>query len=82
MEMVYVYHGDTNERQGSELHMVKKEEGTEKQQLSGPEPATSRSIGSKGQPKIWRSLALVRLAVVFSFSPLSLPRVVRYLVLH
>ena len=26
MEVVYVYHGDTNERQGNELHMVKKEE--------------------------------------------------------
>ena len=24
-----IYHGDTNERQGSELHMAKKEEGQE-----------------------------------------------------
>ena len=32
------------ERQGSKLHMVKKEEGKKKQQLTGPEPATSRSI--------------------------------------
>ena len=32
------------ERQGSELHMVKKEEGKEKQQSTGPESATSRSI--------------------------------------
>ena len=38
------YHGGTNERQGSELHMVNKEEGKEKQQLTGLEPATSRSI--------------------------------------
>ena len=29
-----MYHCDTNERQGSELHMVKKEEGKKKQQKS------------------------------------------------
>ena len=28
-----MYHGDTNERQGSELHMVKKEEGKEKDRI-------------------------------------------------
>ena len=31
-----MYHGDTNERQGSKLHVVKKEEGKEKQHLSSP----------------------------------------------
>ena len=41
---LYMYHGNANERQGRELHMVKKEKGMEKQQLTGPEPATSRSI--------------------------------------
>ena len=29
-----MYRGDTNERQGSELHTVKNEEGKEKQQLA------------------------------------------------
>ena len=29
-----MYHGDTNEIQGSELHMVKKEEAKENQQRS------------------------------------------------
>ena len=37
-------HRHTKLKQGSELHMVKKEEGKEKQQLTGPEPATSRSV--------------------------------------
>ena len=36
----------------------------------------------KDQPKIWRSLVLVQLAVVFSFTPMSLPCVVLQLVLH
>ena len=39
-----MYPGDTSERQGSKLHMVKKEEGKKKQQLTGPEPVISRSI--------------------------------------
>ena len=52
-EMVYVYYGDTNERQGSELYMVKKEEGKEKQQLTGPEPATSRSIADPLAAEPW-----------------------------
>ena len=42
--VLHIYHGDTNERQGSQLHMVKKEQGKEKQQLTGPEPTTSKSI--------------------------------------
>ena len=29
-----MYHGVTNERQGSELHIVEKEEGKKKQQLT------------------------------------------------
>ena len=41
-----MYHGDTSERQCSELHMVKKEKGKEKQQLTRPEPATSTSIAN------------------------------------
>ena len=41
-----MYHGDTNERQGAELHMVKKEEGMEKQQSTRPKPLTSRSIAN------------------------------------
>ena len=41
------------ERQGSELHMVKKEEGKETQQLTGPEPATSRSIANPLAAEPW-----------------------------
>ena len=41
-----MYHGDANEKQGKELHMVKKKKGMEKQQLTRPEPATSRSIAN------------------------------------
>ena len=46
MEMVCgcTYHGNANERQVRELHMVRKEERMEKQQLTRPEPVTSRSI--------------------------------------
>ena len=32
-----MYHGDANERQVGELHMVEKEEGMEKQQPTGPD---------------------------------------------
>ena len=42
-----------NERQGSELHTVKKEEGKEKQQLTGPEPMTSRSIAKPLAVEPW-----------------------------
>ena len=48
-----MYHGDTNERQGNKLHMVKKEEGKEKQRLTGPEPATSRSIADPLAAESW-----------------------------
>ena len=37
------YHGNANERQARELHLVTKE-GIEKLQLNEPEPVTSRSI--------------------------------------
>ena len=33
-----------HERQGRELHMIKKEEGMEKRQPTGPEPEASKSI--------------------------------------
>ena len=36
----------------------------------------------KGRPKIWRSLALVQLAAIFPFPPLSLPCVVLHLAFH
>ena len=41
------------ERQGSELCMVKKEEGKERQQLTGPEPATSRFIADPLAAEPW-----------------------------
>ena len=47
------YHCDYNKRQGSELHMVKKEEGKEKEQLTGPEPATSKSIANPLAVEPW-----------------------------
>ena len=53
MEMVYVYNGDTNERLGSELHMVKKEERKEKQQPTRPEPVTSRSTADPLAAEPW-----------------------------
>ena len=37
-----MYHGNANERQIEELHVVKKIEGTEKCQPTGSEPANSR----------------------------------------
>ena len=54
-----MYHGDTNKRQSSELHMVKKEGGKEKQQLTGPEPATSRCIGNPLAAEPWSLLPLI-----------------------
>ena len=47
-------HGDTKQRQGSKLHMVKKEKGKEKQQLTGPEPATARSIADPLAAEPWQ----------------------------
>ena len=37
-----VYHGNANERQATELHMVRKEKGMKKWQLTGPEPVIYR----------------------------------------
>ena len=55
MEMVCgcTYLGNANERQVRELHMVGKEEGMEKQQLTGPEPVTSRSIADPLAAELW-----------------------------
>ena len=47
--MIYLY----IERQGSELHMVKKEEGQEKQQPTRPKPAPSRSIADPLAAGAW-----------------------------
>ena len=43
-----MYHGNTNERQGRQLHM-----GKEKQQLTEPEPATSRSTADPLAAEPW-----------------------------
>ena len=48
-----IYYGDTNEGLGSELHMIKEEEGKEKQELTGPEPATSRCIADPLATEPW-----------------------------
>ena len=44
-----MYHGDSNES----IDMVKKEEGQEKQQPTGPEPATSSSTANPLAPEPW-----------------------------
>ena len=43
----------SSERQSGEPHMIKTAEGMEKQQLSGPEPATSRSIADPLAANPW-----------------------------
>lgn len=40
-------------KQGWEQHMVKEEEGKDKQQLSEPEPATSKSIVDPLAAETW-----------------------------
>ena len=59
--MTTSHHGDTNERQGSQLHMVKKEQGKEKQQLTGPEPTTSKSITDPLVAELWPQPASINL---------------------
>ena len=75
MEMVTVP-WDTNERQGGELYMVKKEEGKETLQLTGPEPVTCRSIANPLAVEPWllpaTTLSFIGITMVRRPSPLSI----------
>ena len=75
-----MYHGDTNERQRSELHMVKREGGKGKMAVNRTGPFSSRLL--KGRLKIGRLPVLVRFTAIFPFPLLSLPCVVLNVVFH
>ena len=51
--MPYTADIENNDRQGNELHMVKKEEGKERVQLTGSEPVTSIPIADPLVAEPW-----------------------------